>query len=87
MPFIPDIHTVLSTFKIIGPDCRLSECSCSVVTEIIDSKSDLSEVSRCIGIELIESNFCNSGSKHMSDIPPWEDHGWESKHKEKFDHG
>lgn len=76
MPFVPDIHTVLSTFKIIRPYSRFDKGSGSIITEVVNGEGKLSEVDRGFRIKLIKSDFSNGCSEHVSDIPPREDEGW-----------
>ena len=70
MPFVPDVHAVLSFLNIVGPYSWLNERACFVIAEVIDGKSDLSEIARGIYIELIETNLCDGCCEHMANIPP-----------------
>lgn len=70
MPVIPDVHGVLFLFDIICPDCRFYESSGPVVTEIINGKSKLSKISRCIKIQLIHPDFSDRSSQHVPYFPP-----------------
>lgn len=79
VPFVPDIHTVLFAFEVIGPDCRLDEGSGSIVAKIIDSESEFPEIDTGFRIELIQPHLGNSSCQHVSDIPPGEDQCWETK--------
>jgi len=79
VPFVPDIHTVLSAFEVIGPDGRLDEGSGSIVTKIINSESEFPEVDTGFRIKLIQPHLGNSSCKHVSYIPPGEDQCWETK--------
>lgn len=79
VPFVPDIHTVLFAFEVIGPDCRFDEGSGSIVTKIIDSESEFPEIDTGFRIKLIQPHLGNSCCKHVSYIPPGEDQCWETK--------
>jgi hypothetical protein len=70
VPFIPDVHTVLSFLEIIGPYCRLNKRPGPVITEMIDGSGEILEIARRINAELVESDFGNGSCKHVANIPP-----------------
>ena len=86
VPFVPNSHTVLFSFEVIGPDGRFNEGSGSIIAKIIDCKGNLPEVNRGFGIELIESDFSDSCCQHMSNIPPRENECWKTGDYEQFEH-
>lgn len=70
MPVIPDVHGVLFFLDVIRPYCWFDEGSGPVVTEMIDGESEFFKIGRSIEIQLIHSDFGNSSSQHVSDLPP-----------------
>ena len=70
MPFVTDVHAVLSLLDVIGPDGRFDESPGSVIAQVIDGGGDIFEIARCINVELIKPDFCDGCCEHVTDIPP-----------------
>ena len=67
---VEEFHVVGFTFDIVGPAGRLNEGSTFVIAEVVDGSDEISEVDGCVGVQLIESDFCDGCSEHVSYIPP-----------------
>jgi hypothetical protein len=57
VPFIPNVHVVLSALEVIRPHSRLDESASTIVTHGIDRLGQLPEMHRCVGVQLIETNL------------------------------
>ncbi len=86
MELVPDVHAELSLLEVIGPDGRFNKSSGSIITEGVDGQSQLPETDGGIRIKLVESDFGNSCSQHVPDIPPRQDRHWHTNEKEEFYH-
>ena len=86
MKLIPDVHTELSSLKVIRPDSSFDESPGSVIAERINGKSQFSKADWGIRIKLIEPDLSNGSRKHMADIPPRKDENRHANEDQKFYH-
>jgi len=70
MVWVEELEVGRGALDVVWPAGWFDEGPASVITELVDGCDQLSEMNRGVGVKLVDSDFSDGSSKHVSDIPP-----------------